>query len=51
MGAGTTNAENSPRSLGVGVVGLGWMGRLHASSYRNLAARYPELGLDRKSVV
>ncbi|WP_429798334.1 Gfo/Idh/MocA family protein [Brachybacterium kimchii] len=40
-----TNAENSPRSLGVGVVGLGWMGRLHASSYRNLAARYPELGL------
>jgi predicted dehydrogenase len=41
----TADPRNGPRSLGVGVVGLGWMGRLHASSYRNLAARYPELGL------
>ena len=32
------------RELGVGVVGLGWMGRLHARSMRALGERAPELG-------
>lgn len=31
------------RELGVGVISLGWMGRLHARSYRVLPERYPEL--------
>ncbi|PWH06574.1 myo-inositol 2-dehydrogenase [Brachybacterium endophyticum] len=33
------------REVGVGVVGLGWMGRLHCSSYQRIPARFPELGL------
>ncbi len=31
------------RSLGVGVVSLGWMGRLHARAYRSLSEHYPQL--------
>lgn len=34
------------RRLGVGVVSLGWMGRLHTRSYRALAERFPELNAD-----
>ncbi len=29
--------------LGVGVVGFGWMGRVHASAYARLAHHYPDL--------
>lgn len=32
------------RQIGVGVVGLGWMGRLHARSHRGVLERWPELG-------
>lgn len=31
------------RRIGVGVISLGWMGRLHARSYRAVAEHYPEL--------
>jgi predicted dehydrogenase len=33
------------RRLGVGLVGLGWMGTLHTKAYRAVAATYPELGV------
>ncbi len=33
-------------SLGVGVVSLGWMGRLHTRSYKQLAEKYPEITTD-----
>ena len=31
------------RILGIGVISLGWMGRLHSRSYRAIAERFPEL--------
>lgn len=31
------------RELGVGVISLGWMGRLHTRSYKALAEKFPEL--------
>lgn len=31
--------------VGVGLVSNGWMGRLHSRSYRQLADRYPDLGV------
>lgn len=34
----------SKRTIGVGVVSLGWMGRLHTRGYRGLAERFPDLG-------
>jgi predicted dehydrogenase len=39
------------REIGIGVVSLGWMGRLHASSYQRIAARFPELGIRPRLVV
>lgn len=41
----------SERTIGVGVVSLGWMGRLHTRSYRALAERFPELGAKVRLVV
>ncbi|WP_245155033.1 Gfo/Idh/MocA family oxidoreductase [Nocardioides sp. 1609] len=35
----------SSRELRVGVVGLGWMGQVHARSLTRLAHHYPDLGL------
>ena len=34
------------KHLGVGVIGLGWMGRLHARSYRKLREYFPNLDVD-----
>lgn len=33
------------REIGIGVVGLGWMGRVHASAYQRTRERFPELGI------
>lgn len=38
------------KQLGVGVISLGWMGRLHSRAYRSLAERYPELGVSLRLV-
>ena len=34
------------KQIGVGVISLGWMGRLHSRSYRALAERFPSLGAE-----
>ena len=39
------------REIGIGVVSLGWMGRLHASSYQRIPSRFPELGIRPRLVV
>ena len=39
------------RDIGIGVVSLGWMGRLHASSYQRIPSRFPELGIRPRLVV
>ncbi|MBE6481596.1 MAG: Gfo/Idh/MocA family oxidoreductase [Actinomyces ruminicola] len=41
---------STKRKLGVGVISLGWMGRLHARSYRALSERFPELGVEARLV-
>ena len=38
---GTTAA----RSIGVGVIGFGWMGRVHAQAHARLRHHFPDLGL------
>ena len=32
------------RDIGVGVIGLGWMGRVHTSAYRRVLEHFPDLG-------
>jgi predicted dehydrogenase len=39
------------RQLGIGVIGLGWMGRVHSSSYRRVPEHFPELGVTPRLVV
>lgn len=34
------------KSIGVGLVSVGWMGKMHSRAYRSLALLYPELGVD-----
>ena len=39
------------RKLGIGIVGLGWMGRVHTTSYRRLVEHFPELGVEPRLVI
>lgn len=34
------------RVIGVGVIGAGWMGRLHSNAYLEVPKKYPELGIE-----
>lgn len=38
------------KTIRVGVISLGWMGRLHARSYRSISERFPELGVEAKLI-
>jgi predicted dehydrogenase len=38
-------------SLGVGLISVGWMGRLHSRAYRALPDHFPELGVQPRLVV
>lgn len=39
-----TAASETPRQIGVGLISVGWMGKLHTRAFRNLPLVYPELG-------
>lgn len=41
----------SKKSIGVGVISLGWMGHLHTRSFKALREKYPEIEVDIKLVV
>src|SRR5919112_6736491 len=48
MTSNTTNSEpagTATRELGVGLISVGWMGKLHSRAYQALPSVYPELGL------
>ena len=30
------------RAIGIGLIGVGWMGRVHAAAYRRVADHFPE---------
>jgi hypothetical protein len=33
------------REVGIGVIGMGWMGRVHSAAYRRLPEHFPDLGI------
>src|SRR4051794_5708328 len=39
------------RQIGIGVIGMGWMGRVHSSSFRRIPEHFPELGVTPRLVV
>src|SRR3712207_1956626 len=48
MTSTTTNSEtigSAIRDIGVGLISVGWMGKLHSRAYQALPSVYPELGL------
>ena len=42
---------STKKKIGIGVISLGWMGRLHARSYRTVSERFPELDAEARLVV
>ncbi|WP_242090649.1 Gfo/Idh/MocA family oxidoreductase [Curtobacterium sp. DN_7.5] len=47
----TERAPDARDRLGVGLVSVGWMGRLHSRAYRALPDHFPELGVHPRLVV
>jgi predicted dehydrogenase len=48
MTSTTTNRDTTggaTRDIGVGLISVGWMGKLHSRAYQAMASVYPELGL------
>jgi predicted dehydrogenase len=39
------------REIGIGVIGVGWMGRVHTSSYRRVIEHFPDLGVRPRLVI
>src|SRR5919202_5281272 len=39
------------RQLGIGVIGLGWMGRVHTTAYKRVLEHFPDLGVRPRLVV
>ena len=33
------------RQIGIGVIGMGWMGRVHSTAYRRVLEHFPDLGV------
>ena len=45
------STEATHREIGVGLISVGWMGRLHTRAYKAVAEHYPELGLRARLVI
>src|SRR5919205_2151901 len=43
--------SQSPRVIGVGLISVGWMGKLHTRAYQAMPSIYPELGLACRLVI
>lgn len=39
------------RQLGIGVIGLGWMGRVHTTAYKRVLEHYPDIGVRPRLIV
>src|SRR6188508_916724 len=38
-------ADDGPTDLGIGLISVGWMGKLHSRAYQAIPVVYPELGI------
>ena len=41
----------SKREIGVGLISVGWMGKVHSRAYQAIPVVYPELGITPKLVI
>jgi predicted dehydrogenase len=49
--AGSIAGSERAQSIGVGVIGMGWMGFVHGRSYRTIADRFHESGIRARLVI
>ena len=43
--------QQMTQTIGIGVIGMGWMGQVHARAYRQVPDRFPKSGLEPRLVV
>ena len=43
--------SNTPRTVGVGLISVGWMGKVHSRAYQALPVVYPELGIKPRLII
>lgn len=43
--------SNTPKTVGVGLISVGWMGKVHSRAYQALPVVFPELGITPKLVI
>jgi predicted dehydrogenase len=43
--------DQTPREIGVGLISVGWMGKLHTRAYQALPSVYPDLGIKPRLVI
>ena len=48
---GAVQLTEELRSIGIGVIGMGWMGTVHSRSYRQIADRFAESGIRPRLVI
>jgi predicted dehydrogenase len=41
----------APRTVGVGLISVGWMGKVHSRAYQSLPVVYPELGVKPRLII
>ena len=45
------NSGNPKRSVGVGLISVGWMGKVHSRAYQSIPIVYPELGIKPRLII
>ncbi|MEY4971161.1 MAG: hypothetical protein RLZZ404_87, partial [Actinomycetota bacterium] len=43
--------SNTSKTVGVGLISVGWMGKVHSRAYQALPVVFPELGITPKLVI
>ena len=40
-----------PHTVGIGIIGMGWIGTVHSRCYRQVSDRYRDLGIQARMVI
>ena len=43
--------HSNSNSVGIGIIGMGWMGQVHSRAYRQVPLRFPEIDIEPRLVI